>query len=197
MAFKSKPIIVGTTDTEVYVCPVGTEAAVVLGISNVTGGAVTYTLKFYSATLDETITLASAVSVAANSSGKYPIPLACEGGDEIHILASATDSIVAFATVTQGNQGPQFTGFTPRGDYNAGTTYATNDYVSDAGTVYFSRVDGNIGNTPSESPTQWQVGPAKGDPGDLDATDIASASEVRSAAAGKIAGTDTVLEAMD
>src|SRR5688572_10438313 len=106
MAFKPKPIAVGTTDTEVYVCPVGTEAAVVLGISNVTGSAVTYTLKFYSATLDETITLADGVSVAANTPMKYPIPIACEGGDEIHILASATDSIVAFGTVTQGNQGP-------------------------------------------------------------------------------------------
>src|SRR5690554_4880932 len=167
MAFKSKPIIVGTTDTEVYVCPVGTEAAVVLGISNVTGGAVTYTLKFYSATLDETITLASAVSVAANTSVKYPIPLACEGGDEIHIVASAADSIVAFATVTQGTQGPQFSGFTPKGDYVAGTTYSVNDYVSYEGTVYFSRVDGNLGNTPDESPTQWQIGPAKGETGDL------------------------------
>lgn len=39
--------------------------------------------------------------------------------------------------------------------YNAGTTYATTDHVSYGGVNYYSRVDGNLGNQPDISPTQW------------------------------------------
>lgn len=42
--------------------------------------------------------------------------------------------------------------------YAAGTTYAQNDIViGDDGQTYFSRVAGNIGNTPSTSPTDWTL----------------------------------------
>jgi hypothetical protein len=44
------------------------------------------------------------------------------------------------------------------GAYAAGTTYAINDViVGDDNQIYFSRVAANIGNTPSVSPTQWQL----------------------------------------
>ena len=40
--------------------------------------------------------------------------------------------------------------------YNAGTTYAVDDYVTSSGLTYRSRVAGNVGNTPASSPTQWE-----------------------------------------
>lgn len=39
--------------------------------------------------------------------------------------------------------------------YNGGTTYAKGDLVEDGGINYYSRVDGNVGNTPAISPVQW------------------------------------------
>lgn len=44
------------------------------------------------------------------------------------------------------------------GTYAAGTTYAINDVVTgDDGQIYFSLAASNIGNTPSTSPTKWQL----------------------------------------
>lgn len=40
--------------------------------------------------------------------------------------------------------------------YSAGTTYALNDYVTSAGTVYLSLANGNVGNTPISSPASWR-----------------------------------------
>jgi hypothetical protein len=39
--------------------------------------------------------------------------------------------------------------------YSAGTTYAVDDATVDAGIIYISLVDGNVGNTPATSPTYW------------------------------------------
>lgn len=44
-------------------------------------------------------------------------------------------------------------------DYPAwlvGTTYEAGETIEDAGVVYTSLIDGNIGNTPAASPTEWQ-----------------------------------------
>lgn len=44
------------------------------------------------------------------------------------------------------------------GTYAAGTSYGINDIiVGDDGQIYFSRIAANIGNTPSTSPTSWQL----------------------------------------
>ncbi len=64
-----------------------------------------------------------------------------------------------------------FKGFSPKGEYDAGTTYIIGDVVSDTigGASYISKVDGNIGNTPSTSPDEWMVN-AAGLPGPSGAT---------------------------
>jgi pectate lyase-like protein len=41
--------------------------------------------------------------------------------------------------------------------YAAGTTYVANQTVNYSGVAYISLVNNNIGNTPSSSPTKWQV----------------------------------------
>lgn len=168
MAFKAKPVVVGATDTLIYECPAGTEAAVLLMFADTGETAITYTVKFYSATLDETFSFGpySLSDSGEPASRKFDIPLAMEAGDQIYAVASSAATINAFATVTQGNPGPQFTGFTPRGEYAGGTTYAVNDVVFEDGSSYVSRADDNTGNTPSSSPAQWALLASKGDEGD-------------------------------
>lgn len=41
--------------------------------------------------------------------------------------------------------------------YSSGTTYGMYAVVNSAGAVYWSLVDGNIGNSPASSPNQWQI----------------------------------------
>lgn len=41
--------------------------------------------------------------------------------------------------------------------YAGGTTYAHGDYVVDGGINYFSKVDGNVGNTPATSADEWHA----------------------------------------
>lgn len=41
--------------------------------------------------------------------------------------------------------------------YEATRAYAQNRFVEDVGIIYKSLVDSNTGNTPSSSPTQWEV----------------------------------------
>lgn len=47
--------------------------------------------------------------------------------------------------------------------YNGATTYTLGALVSAAGVNYYSKVDGNIGNVPASSPTQWYAMPATGE----------------------------------
>ena len=49
------------------------------------------------------------------------------------------------------------TGFEWRDVWSTTTTYKTNDAVSLGGTSYLSIVDGNLGNDPETSPTQWAI----------------------------------------
>lgn len=165
MAFKARPAIAGTSDTTIYECPVGTEGAAVLGISNLSGSAATFTLKFVSAALGTTTTIAAGQSLAAHTGIKFPQPLALEAGDALLASGSVADAIAVMATVTIGTPGPNLKGLTPRGAYSGVATYQTGDFVSLNGSSYASRTDDNLGNDPAASPGQWSVLAEKGEPG--------------------------------
>jgi Collagen triple helix repeat (20 copies) len=62
-----------------------------------------------------------------------------------------------------GPQGPSVANYT--GNYVATTNYGLHDAVSFEGSTYISLVAGNVGNTPSLSPTQWAVLAAQGTAG--------------------------------
>lgn len=170
MSFKTRPVVIGTTDTLIYECPATLEAAGKLAISNVTGSAATYTAKFYDASAVATITIADAVSVAANTVVPFPLPPSWEQGDILYMSASDANTLVSIQTITQSDLSPSAIGFVPSGAYSAGTTYERGEWVSHEGTSYVSRVDDNTGNTPASSPTQWQIVAGKGDAG-ADGTD--------------------------
>lgn len=178
MAFKSSPVVLGTTDTDVYEMPVGLEGAVVVGIFEKSGNARTFGLKFYKQSTATTTVLAAAVAVTANQQTKVSIPICMEPGDKIIMSASDADSLVVFPTITQSSEGASVAGFDPQGDYASGTTYAKNAIVrvdADAKT-YLSMQDGNIGHTPSSNPDWWMAFVEDGPVGDIAAT-IHAASE--------------------
>lgn len=66
-----------------------------------------------------------------------------------------------------------FKGFSPKGEFDGAVTYGIGDVVSDTigGASYISKVDENIGHTPSTSPDQWMLN-AHGLPGPSGATII-------------------------
>lgn len=164
MSFKAAAVAIGTGDTDIYTCPAGLEAAGKVFFSNKTASAVVLTVKFYDASAATTTTIISR-SVAANADYPFPIPAAFEQGDKLIANAASSSAILATYTITQSDLSPAATGFNPMGAYSAGTTYAKGDTVSSAGSSYVSRIDGNIGNTPVSSTTQWQVIANKGDAG--------------------------------
>lgn len=63
------------------------------------------------------------------------------------------------------SMGGSGSGFNTKGAYSSGTTYAAHDAVSYAGSLYVSLIDANTGNTPSSSPSAWQLTVSKGDTG--------------------------------
>lgn len=170
MAFKSKPIAVGTGDTDIYVVGATLQAALLLTIGNNAGGALTWTLKYYKASTAATTTLVTSKSLAANDVFKFPMPLLMETGDKVIMSASAA-GILAHCSVADSAAAPVAAGWNPRGTYSAISTYALNDVVDHTnGNSYISRVDGNVGNDPSTSPTQWMINALRGTTGAGDFT---------------------------
>lgn len=167
MSFRSGPVVLGTTDTDIFECPATLDGAAVLGIANVDSVTRTYTIKFYKAATATTRTIASGVEIAANTARKFPAPFALQEGDKIIGSASAGSAIVVTPTVALGDAAPAAKGFEGKGVYSAGATYARNDLVRvDSEGSYLSLVDDNIGNTPSSSPSQWMLYAADGADGD-------------------------------
>jgi hypothetical protein len=180
MGFKSGPVTLGTTDTTIFECPATFEGACVLGIANIGSASRAYTLKFYKASTAQTTVIANAVSIAVNTTVKFPTPLSLEPGDIVSGLcaASATD-IVVTPTITLGAS-TAAKGLTPRGEYSSIVTYAKNDLVSVSGVGSFiSIVDDNIDNDPTLSPSAWMVNAPKGDTGAAGASGTAGLTVVR------------------
>src|SRR5688572_27184695 len=175
--YDGKPVAIGIADTDVFECPVSEQAVIVPVVSNNSATAKTWSLKFYKAEDATTITIGNAVSLNPNLPPVKLAPLAMEAGDKLIMVASAAPGIVCAPFVDRSGAPGAAAGFTPRGEYSGVATYAKNDLVRVAadGKTYVSRVDGNIGNTPVSSPTQWMLyvsDGAQGPPGDLDVADI-------------------------
>jgi hypothetical protein len=139
MALKGKPIAIGTSDTTIYTCPSTLEASVHgLVFSNNTGSAVTITLKIYIQSLGTTTTVATGISVGANTTYTWPKPINVNAGDLIQAAASTGSALVCFYSVYEGSAAAAAVGFTPRGAWGSGSTYAVNDVVSYNGSSYLA-----------------------------------------------------------
>lgn len=171
MAFKSFPVAIGSTDTDVFECPAATEAAVVLLVSNVSSSARTYTLKFYKASLDVTRTLLSSVSVAANTAAKVPAPISMEAGDKLIMLCSSANDIVVGGTITLSGTVQVISTFVSEGEWDSETTYTENvSIVSRSGNSYLARpnAEPNVGQDPATATGFWTLLAEKGATGDGD-----------------------------
>lgn len=170
MALKGKPISIGTTDTTIYTCPATTEASVHgLVFANNTGSAVTITVKVYIQSLATTTTVATGISVAANSTYTWPKPVDVNAGDYISALASTGSAIVCLYSVYEGTATPVAVGFTPRGAWSSGSTYAANDVVSYSNSSYLA-IQATTNNQPDTSTAYWMLLAAQGATGSGDVT---------------------------
>lgn len=155
MALKGQPISLGTSDTTVYTCPVSTEASVHgLVIGNNTGSAATFTLKVYIQSTATTTTVATGISVAANSTYTWPKPIDVNAGDEIKIAASALTTLVALYSVYEGSNPPVAVGFTPRGTWTSVANYVTNDVVTRSGSSYLA-LQASTNQDPVSATSYW------------------------------------------
>ena len=171
MALKGQPISLGTSDTTVYTCPVSTEASVHgLVIGNNTGSAATFTLKVYIQSTGLTTTVATGISVAANSTYTWPKPIDVNAGDIIKIAASSLTTLVALYSVYEGSNPPVAVGFTPRGAWSSGATYATNDTVSYTNGNSYVAIQASTNQQPDTQTAYWQVLAERGATGSGDVT---------------------------
>ena len=174
MALKGKPIAIGTSDTTIYTCPATLEASVHgLVFANNTGSAVTITLKIYIQSLGTTTTVATGISVAANATYTWPKPINVNAGDYIQAAASTGSALVCFYSVYEGSAAAAAVGFTPRGAWGSGSTYAINDVVSLSGSSYLA-IQASTNQNPATQTAYWLVLAAKGDTGSGDVSGPAS-----------------------
>lgn len=174
MALKGRPIAVGTTDTDIYTCPATTEASVHgLVFANGTGSSATITVKIYMQSTGTTTTVISGQTVAANTSYTWPKPVNLNAGDKIIASASAGTTIVCLYSVYEGTATPVAVGFTPRGAWSSGATYAVNDVVSLSGSSYLA-IQISSNQDPSTATAYWLLLASKGDTGTGDLTGPAS-----------------------
>lgn len=174
MALKGKPIAIGTSDTTIYTCPSTIEASVHgLVFANNTGSAVTITLKVYIQSLGTTTTVATGISVSANSTYTWPKPIDVNAGDYIQASASTGSAIVCLYSTYEGSATPAEVGFTPEGTWSSGSTYQTNDVVSYNGSSYLA-IQASTNQNPASATSYWMVLAAKGDTGSGDVSGPAS-----------------------
>ena len=175
MALKGKPIAIGTSDTTIYTCPSTIEASVHgLVFANNTGSAVTITLKVYIQSLGTTTTVATGISVAANSTYTWPKPIDVNAGDYIQASASTGSAIVCLYSVYEGSAAAVAVGFTPRGAWSSGSTYATNDVVSYTNGSSYLAIQASTNQNPSTQTAYWLLLASKGDTGTGDVSGPAS-----------------------
>src|SRR4051812_32714122 len=99
MAFKSLAVPVLTTDTDIIECPATMDGAARLAVSNVSGGASSYTIKVRRQATGSSATLASAVPIAANALVQLPA-ISLEAGDKIIMTAPSNSIIVVGGAFT-------------------------------------------------------------------------------------------------
>lgn len=181
MAFKSFPVALAATDTDVFECPAATEAAAVLLVSNVSGSARTYTLKFYKASTAATKTVLSGVSLAANTAAKVPAPLSLEAGDKIIMSCSNANDIVVGGTITLGATVQVISTFVAEGEWDDEVTYTANvSIVTRNGNSYLARPNeaANLNQDPATATDFWMLLAAKGATGDGDLSAASNLSDL-------------------
>lgn len=163
MTFKEKIVSLITTDTDIFVCPIGTSgSAHGLVFANLSASNVSVTLKLYSTETGTTTIISQNRIVLPNSEFTWPKPININAGDKI--IASASTSNIVTAVVSLYLSGLSGTSSTLniRGTYSSVATYSINDVVTYLGSSYAAVVS-NTNSTPPSS--NWMLLASKGDAG--------------------------------
>lgn len=163
MALKGQPISIGTTDTTVYTCPSTLEGSVHgLVFSNVTGSAATITIKLYIQSTGATTTVATGISVAANSTYTWSKPINVNAGDIIKASAGTGSAIICVYSAYENSATPAAVGFTPRGAWSSGASYVKNDTVSYTNGNSYVAIQASTNQQPDTQTAYWQLLAEKG-----------------------------------
>jgi len=170
MALKGKPLLLTTSDQDVYVCPATQEASVhALVFSNLTAGAVTVSIKRYIAATATTQQLVAALSVGANATVNWPKPMNLAVGDKIIASASALSSIVCDYGAYENSATPAAVGFTGKGTWSSATAYIANDVVTYNSNSYLA-IQAGTNQNPASATAYWMLLAAQGPAGTGDVT---------------------------
>jgi len=170
MPLKGKPLLLTTSDQDLYVCPATQEASVhALVFSNVTAGAVNVTIKRYIAALATTTTIVDARPVNAKDTFTWPKPMNLAVGDKIIASASANSSIVADHGVYESGATPAAVGFTGKGAWSSATAYVVNDVVTRNNNSYLA-IQAGTNQDPASATAYWMLLAAQGPAGTGDVT---------------------------
>ena len=170
MALKGKPLLLTTSDQDVYVCPATQEASVhALVFSNLTAGAITVSIKRYIAATATTQQLVAALSVAANATFNWPKPMNMAVGDKIIASASANSSIVCDYGAYENSATPAAVGFTGKGTWSSATAYIANDVVTYNSNSYLA-IQAGTNQNPASATAYWMLLAAQGAAGTGDVT---------------------------
>lgn len=135
MALRNSPAVdVGTSATDIYTCPTGLEGSTHhLLIYNRDTVARTVTVRLHDASAGSATEIVTAFSIAAGAIWSSPVAINLEAGDKVQAIASATGALRATAAVFLDTPASVVTAFTPRGTYNAGSSYVPGDVLEHFG----------------------------------------------------------------
>ena len=166
MALVGTPLAIGTASTTLLTCPATQEASLhSLLINNPTSGNLSFTLSYFDSSSSAEQTLLTQTVSSQKTLKAFEAPVNLASLDKINASASAS-GLVALVSSFQNTSTPVEVGFTPRGEYTSGTTYAINDVVSNGGSSFISQFAGNLNRGTSNS-SAWLTLAAKGDTGDV------------------------------
>ena len=190
MAFKNRPFVLTTSDqTLVELTSLQEGSAHSISFSNVTGSAVTVTMKYYDHSQGTTQTLMTGKSIPANDVWRFPGPINMEPGDRLIASAASNSAIVCAPSMYVGSATtPTAVGLTPRGAYSSGATYQINDLVELNGSSYVTTAI-VTGVSPPASP--WMTLASKGETGSTGATGPANTLSIGTVTEGTAAATIT------
>lgn len=171
----------GTSDTDVVVCPATLEGAAVLMVGNRTGSAVTCAMKIYKQSLGTTVSFLAALSIAANSKVKMTdAAISLEAGDKIIMSAASANALTVTGAFNVSGGAAGTRPIEGKGEWDSAATYQQNNIVGKNGNAYLSLIDDNTNQNPDTATDAWMLFAEKGDPGELTAannlSDVANAA---------------------
>lgn len=156
MALKGKPVAIGNTATTIYTCPATKEAAVHgLLFGNNTASALTVDVIVYNQATGSDVTVVTDLTVPANGVSTWSKPINLNAGDAVKAISSTASGMVCLYSTYEDGATPVASGFTARGTWSSGSTYAANDIVSVTGSGTYVAIQASTNQNPTTETAYW------------------------------------------